>query len=68
MGITFRDYLLKFRIEKACLLLRVSDMTVQEISRLVGYTDPAFFYKSFRRTTSETPDEYRRRTFAGSAF
>lgn len=68
VGMTFRDYLLKFRIEKACLLLRVSDMTVQEISRLVGYTDPAFFYKSFRRTTGETPDEYRRRTFAGSAF
>lgn len=58
-GITFREYLIRVRIEKACLLLRVSDMNIQEISYLVGYTDPAFFYKSFKREMGLTPYEYR---------
>ena len=59
-GITFRNYLIRVRIEKACLLLRASNMNIQEITHLIGYTDPAFFYKSFRREIGLTPDEYRR--------
>ncbi len=58
-GMTFRDYLLKVRMEKASLLLRVSDKKVSDIARLVGYSDPAFFYKCFRRAMGQTPDEYR---------
>lgn len=59
-GITFRDYLIRVRIEKACLLLRSTEKTVAQIAEQVGYTDPAFFYKSFRREMDMTPDDYRR--------
>ena len=59
-GMTFRDYLIKIRVEKSCRLLRCSRMTVEEIAGHVGYTDPAFFYKSFRRQMGLTPDDYRR--------
>ena len=55
----FRDFLLKFRIEKACDLLRISDKTVSEISELVGYSDAAFFYKTFKKHLGMTPNEYR---------
>lgn len=58
-GITFRDYCIRLRIEKACLLLRSTDATVAQIAEQVGYTDPAFFYKSFRREMDMTPDDYR---------
>ncbi len=58
-GITFREYLIRVRIEKSCQLLRGAKMTVQEISSCVGYSDPAFFYKTFRREMSVSPDEYR---------
>ena len=58
-GMTFREYLLKLRMEKACFLLRSSDMTVQNIAASVGYNDPAFFYKSFRRFMRNTPEGYR---------
>ena len=59
-GMTFRDYLLRVRIEQSCRLLRCSLMTVEEISSRVGYADPAFFYKGFRRIMGMTPDDYRR--------
>ena len=60
VGMTFRDYLIRVRIEKGCHLLRSSDLTVREVAEQVGYTDPAFFYKSFRREMDMTPDDYRR--------
>ena len=58
-GMTFRDYLVRVRIEKSCRLLRSTDMSIQSISQRVGYNDPAFFYKAFRRELSMTPDDYR---------
>ena len=58
-GLSFRDYLIKVRMEKACRLLRTTDRTVSEVSALVGYSDPAFFYKAFRKTLGLTPTEYR---------
>ncbi|MBQ8344810.1 MAG: helix-turn-helix domain-containing protein [Clostridia bacterium] len=59
-GMTFRSYLIRYRIEASCRLLRRSRMTVEEIARHVGYDEPAFFYKSFRKIMGLTPKEYRR--------
>ena len=59
-GATFRDYLMRLRIEKACDLLRTSDKTIAEISELVGYSDPAFFYKSFNKYLALSPSKYRK--------
>lgn len=58
-GLTFRQYLLRVRMEKACFFLRSSDMTVGRIAAAVGYADPAFFHKIFRRQTGCTPEQYR---------
>lgn len=66
-GVTFRVYLGRIRIEKACRYLRLTDCTVEEIAGKIGYSDPAFFYKSFRREMAMTPDEYRRLNQAQSA-
>ena len=63
-GMTFREYLLKVRIEKACFLLRNSNMTVNNIAGTVGYTEPAFFYKTFRKEIGLTPDDYRKKHMA----
>ena len=58
-GMTFRQYLLSLRMEKACFFLRSSDMTVGRIASSVGYADPAFFHKVFRRQIGCTPEQYR---------
>lgn len=59
-GMTFRTCLIRTRIEKSCLLLRQTGLTVEEIATRVGYADPAFLYKAFHREMKMTPDEYRR--------
>ena len=59
-GATFRDYIIRLRIEKACDLLRTSEKTVAEISELVGYSDPAFFYRSFKKHLGVSPLEYKK--------
>ena len=58
---SFRDYLAKVRMERACNLLRVSKKTVSEIAGHVGYVDDTFFYKSFKKYLGVTPIEYRKK-------
>ena len=58
MGITMRDYLLSLRISRAQLLLRHSDLTVQQIAQAVGYTEYRSFIRAFRQKTTKTPRQY----------
>ena len=59
-GSNFRDYIIRLRIEKACDLIRCGEKTIAEISELVGYSDPAFFYKSFKKHLGVSPAQYKR--------
>lgn len=59
MGMSFRDYLKQVRIKKACELLEKSSKSVAEIANLVGYADPAFFYRIFKEIMNVTPKQYR---------
>lgn len=60
VGMSFRSYLQKVRIEKACELLARADKTIAEIADLVGYSDPSFFYRIFKKNLNVTPLEYRK--------
>jgi transcriptional regulator GlxA family with amidase domain len=55
------DYVQALRIEEAKQLLETTDDPTDEIGRKVGYEDPAFFRRVFKRTTSTTPARYRQR-------
>jgi len=59
LGIPPKEYLIKYRINKACELLRNKDLTVSEISRSVGYDDPLGFSKIFKRIKGVSPKAYR---------
>jgi AraC-like DNA-binding protein len=50
------------RRERALLLLRASERSMDEIAEQVGYSDVANFTRAFRRWTGETPAAYRRST------
>jgi AraC-like DNA-binding protein len=41
-------------------LLEAAEMAVDEISFDVGYEDPSFFRRLFKRRTGLTPSQYRR--------
>lgn len=60
-GIPFHRYLVEYRIRAAQRLLTVTEMTVTEIAREVGFTSQTHFSAAFRRQTGLSPSEYRDR-------
>src|SRR4029079_5535706 len=60
-GLTPIAYVQRLRIEDAKKRLERTDAPVDEISWRVGYEDPAFFRRLFKRTTSLAPAAYRKR-------
>lgn len=62
-GETITDYLIKIRLNKAKELLKNRlDYKTYEVGHKVGYHDPAYFNKLFKRMVGMTPKEYRNRT------
>jgi transcriptional regulator GlxA family with amidase domain len=59
-GTTLIDYLQNLRVEAAKRLLESGNMPADEISVQVGYEDPSFFRRLFKRRTGLTPGQYRR--------
>lgn len=55
------EYVQRLRIEDAKRRLERTDAPVEEISWRVGYEDPAFFRRLFRRLTKMAPGAYRKR-------
>ena len=58
---TVNKYITEYRIEKAKLFLMDSNISMSDIATKVGYSDGNYFSKSFRKATSYTPSEYRRK-------
>lgn len=58
-GITMRQQLINLRIEKACELLKIKSMKINDVASNVGYKDPEYFTKLFRNMKGMTPSEYR---------
>lgn len=58
-GVNFIDYLTSVRMEKAIELLN-SNLSIDEISKRVGYKSRNRFILNFRQYTSLSPSEYRK--------
>jgi Response regulator containing CheY-like receiver domain and AraC-type DNA-binding domain len=59
-GGTITDYLTSERIEQAKRLLRDEHgLKTYMVGEMVGYADPAYFTKVFKKMTGKTPKEYR---------
>ncbi|MEC0229122.1 AraC family transcriptional regulator [Paenibacillus alba] len=53
-------FLLQLRVDKARLLLRERlELTIEQIASSVGFYDPLYFSKQFRRWYGVSPSEYR---------
>jgi AraC-like DNA-binding protein len=61
VGLPPQQYLLTFRIAKACELLTETPCTIGEISRSVGYQDPLLFSRMFKKVKGCSPKDYRQR-------
>lgn len=53
------DYIQEVRIEKAKEMLHKMDYKIHEISDKIGFTDPRYFFRFFKKNVGCTPQEYR---------
>lgn len=59
-GLSPMQYLHKVRMRKAEALLESNDLTIAQVATSVGYNDPLFFSKQFRKWRGHSPSDYRR--------
>jgi len=59
-GSRITDYLVARRIQEACLLLRTTSLTIQEIGYRVGVHNFSYFCKFFKEKTGVTPYKFRK--------
>lgn len=59
VGVTFTEYIIGYRIEKAKELLTQSDMKVSDIANRLRYNNSQNFIRTFKRVTGITPGDYR---------
>lgn len=55
------EYLQKYRVSEACTLLRSGELTVAQVAGSVGFNDPLYFSRVFRRMKGYTPTAYQRK-------
>jgi YesN/AraC family two-component response regulator len=58
-GICFQEYLSNLRVSEARRLLENHVMPVADIAAAVGFDDPSYFARVFRRTVGMSPSDYR---------
>nr|WP_242851186.1 AraC family transcriptional regulator [Clostridium novyi] len=59
VGISFTEYLVTFRINKACEILLNKSIPIKTVANMVAYDDYSQFSKIFKKYTGKTPKEYR---------
>jgi len=64
MGVTFRSYLLRTRLERAKVLLARDQGAITGVAQTVGFGDLPRFDKLFKRYTGLTPSAYRAQQLA----
>ena len=62
LGMTPIDFVRHVRIMRACELLKDTDEPLSSVAFAVGFSDPKYFSKVFKRETGIVPTEYRERT------
>jgi AraC-like DNA-binding protein len=58
-GTSFRELVRQVREQLARRYLRDGSLTVDEVSRLLGYSEPAAFSRAFKAWTRRSPSEFR---------
>lgn len=59
-GYSPMDYFIRLKVQKACQFLDLTSLDVQEISKELGYRDPYYFSRCFKKVMGQSPLHYRR--------
>ena len=55
----FSDYLIDFRLKKACIYLKMPEYKVSDVSQMTGFRDAAYFSTVFKKAYNMTPLEFK---------
>ncbi|HML21182.1 MAG TPA: AraC family transcriptional regulator [Aggregatilinea sp.] len=58
-GYSPMDYFIHLKMQHACMLLSITNQTIHEISLAVGYDDPYYFSRIFKKVVGVSPSRYR---------
>lgn len=53
------DYFIHLKIQLACQYLDTSNFSIKEIGQKVGYQDPYYFSRTFKKIMQRSPKQYR---------
>ena len=59
VGVSPSDFLRQVRMERARQLVAKSRMSIAEVAYAVGFTDPKYFSKCFKKETGMTPSDFK---------
>ena len=65
-GKPYTQYITELRIDRAKNLLLSGDLSIGEISNVLGFNDYFYFLKTFKKVTGVTPKQYRQEQSLGS--
>ena len=67
-GRTTKELIVERVMVEAMRLLRFSDLTVGEVAHRVGYGDPLYFSRAFKRFAGRAPQAYRAEVHGSAGF
>ena len=53
------DFFLRLKMKEACKMLRSTSLRVYEVAQRLGYQDPYYFSRIFRKVVGISPKEYQ---------
>ena len=56
---TFRDFVMKTKMERAMYIFAFSPTRIAEVAAEVGYDNVKYFGQVFKKYTGKTPSDYR---------
>ena len=59
-GMSPIEYFIHLKMQKACQLLYTEDSRVKQIAALLGYVDPYYFSRLFKKYMNTSPETYRK--------
>lgn len=63
VGLTPNEYFNKIKIQKACVLLKTTNMKINQICYKVGIHDSYYFSRLFKKIMNTSPKEYRKQPY-----
>lgn len=61
LGCTLMEYLTQLRVDKAKAMLRNPKYNVMQVATEIGFDDPSYFAKVFKKSEGVTPSQFRQK-------